>query len=91
MKHARHMIHATMHAHAHAACSPIPVVGVSMDTFLVEKIAAERGARGPNIPAQCMELLTHNGTRLGGRSPPCSNAANTPKMERHRNGGNDTR
>ena len=77
------MIHATMHAHAHAACGPISVAGVSMDTFLVEEIAAERGARGPNVPAQCTESLTHNDTRLGGRSPPCPNAANTPKMERH--------
>ena len=86
-KHVRHMIHAKMHAHAHAACGPIPVTAVSIDTFFVEEMAAERGARGPNVPEQCTELLTHNDTRLGGRSPPCPNAANTPKMERHRNGG----
>ena len=32
-KHARHMTHAILHAHAHAACDPIPASGVSTDTF----------------------------------------------------------
>ena len=32
-KHGRHMNHAILHAHAHAACDPIPASGVSTDTF----------------------------------------------------------
>ena len=50
--HARHIIHAKIHAHAHAACGPIPVTAVSIDTFSGEEMTAEGAVREPNVPEQ---------------------------------------
>ena len=46
------MIHAKIHAHAHAACGPIPVTAVSIDTFSGEEMTAEGAVREPNVPEQ---------------------------------------
>ena len=59
-KHARHMTHAILHAHAHAACDPIPASGVSTDTFSSandEGIARSVGSTAPastNIQLQAV-------------------------------------
>jgi hypothetical protein len=88
IEHARHMIHATMHAHAHAECGPIPAAGVSMDTFFLTGNDRGRDARGPNVPAQSKESFTRTDAWLGVRPLPYPNAANTPEMERRQNKGN---
>ena len=39
--HARHTVYAIMHEHAHTACDPISVAGVSTDTFASANIGGE--------------------------------------------------
>ena len=42
-RHERHKINAKMRAHAHAACGPVPVAAVSIDTYFCGKDAGESG------------------------------------------------
>ena len=57
-RHDRHMCHATMHAHAHAPCGPIPVAGVSTDTFSSGNDAARVRLVSLNIPARTNNYLS---------------------------------
>ena len=73
-KHGRHMIHAKMHAHAHAACGPIPFVSVSIDTFFGGNDAGERGLGGLKCTCRHKQPLALQCTWPGKRPPPCPNA-----------------
>ena len=57
-RHDRHIINATMHAHAHAPCGPIPVAGVSTDTFSSGNDAARVRLVSLNIPARTNNYLS---------------------------------
>ena len=73
-KHTRHMIYAKIHAHAHAACGPIPFVSVSIDTFFGGNDAGERGLGGLKCTCRHKQPLALQCTWPGKRPPPCPNA-----------------